>query len=68
MKVKLRNMPTLWQIIKIQEFSELDMKMSADILQDIKDSGDIELEMSAFTEEALNELLAKSQEGEVKRR
>ena len=51
---------------KIQEFSELDMKMSADILQDIKDSGDIELEMSAFTEEALNELLAKSQEGEVK--
>ena len=44
---------------KIQEFSELDMKMSADILQDIKDSGDIELEMSAFTEEALNELLAK---------
>ena len=32
---------------KIQEFSELDMKMSADILQDIKDSGDIELEMSA---------------------
>ena len=42
------------------------MKMSADILQDIKDSGDIELEMSAFTEEALNELLAKSQEGEVK--
>ena len=41
---------------KIQEFSELDMKMSADILQDIKDSGDIELEMSAFTEEALNEL------------
>lgn len=51
---------------KIQEFSELDLKMSADILQDIKDSGDIELEMSAFTEEALNELLAKSQEGEAR--
>lgn len=51
---------------KIQEFSELDLKMSADILQDIKDSGDIELEMSAFTEEALNELLAKNQEGEAK--
>ncbi|MBR0365235.1 MAG: ParB N-terminal domain-containing protein [Clostridia bacterium] len=51
---------------KIQEFSELDLKMSADILQDIKDSGDIELEMSAFTEEALNELLAKDQEGEAK--
>ena len=51
---------------KIHEFSELDLKMSADILQDIKDSGDIELEMSAFTEEALNELLAKNQEGEAK--
>ena len=51
---------------KIQEFSELDLKMSAGILQDIKDSGDIELEMSAFTEEALNELLAKNQEGEAK--
>ncbi|MBQ3426090.1 MAG: ParB N-terminal domain-containing protein [Clostridia bacterium] len=51
---------------KIQEFSELDLKMSADILMDIKDSGDIELEMSAFTEEALNELLAKNQEGEAK--
>lgn len=50
---------------KIQEFSELDMKMSAEILQDIKDSGDIELEMSAFTEDALNELLAKTQEGEA---
>lgn len=50
---------------KIQEFSELDEKLSADILQDIKNSGDIELEMSAFTEEALNELLAKSQEGEA---
>ena len=50
---------------KIQEFSELDMKMSADILQDIKDSGDIELEMSAFTEEALNELLAKNQGDEI---
>lgn len=51
---------------KIQEFSELDLKMSADILQDIKNSGDIELEMAAFTEEALNELLAKSQEDEIK--
>ena len=51
---------------KIQEFSELDMKLSADILMDIKDSGDIELEMSAFTEDALNELLAKTQEGEAK--
>lgn len=51
---------------KIQEFSELDLKLSADILRDIKDSGDIELEMSAFTEEALNELLAKNQEGEAK--
>ena len=51
---------------KIQEFSELDLKMSADILMDIKDSGDIELEMSAFTEDALNELLAKNQEGEAK--
>lgn len=51
---------------KIQEFSELDLKMSADILQDIKDSGDIELEMSAFTEDALNELLDKNQEGEAK--
>ena len=50
---------------KIQEFSELDIKMSADILQDIKDSGDIELEMPTFTEEALNELLAKNQEGEA---
>ena len=50
---------------KIQEFSELDLKMSADILKDIKDSGDIELEMSAFTEEALEELLAKTHEGEV---
>lgn len=51
---------------KIQEFSELDEKLSADILKDIQDSGDIELEMSAFTEEALNELLAKSQEGNAK--
>ena len=51
---------------KIQEFSELDIKMSADILQDIKDSGDIELEMAAFTEEALNELLAKSKDDEIK--
>ena len=51
---------------KIQEFSELDEKLSADILQDIKDSGDIDLEMSAFTEAALEELLAKTQEGDVK--
>lgn len=50
---------------KIQEFSELDIKLSADILQDIKNSGDIELEMSAFTEEALNELLSKTQKDEV---
>ena len=51
---------------KIQEFSEMDIKMSADILQDIKSSGDIELEMTAFTEEALNELLSKLNEGEIK--
>lgn len=51
---------------KIQEFSELDEKLSADILQDIKDSGDIELEMSAFTEEALEALLAKNEKNEVK--
>lgn len=51
---------------KIQEFSELDEKMSADILKDIKDSGDIELEMAAFTEEALEDLLAKTQDGDVK--
>ena len=29
-------------------------------------AGDIELEMSAFTEEALEELLAKTQDGDVK--
>ena len=51
---------------KIQEFSELDAKLSADILLDIKNSGDIELEMSAFTEEALNELLAKGEKGSAK--
>ena len=51
---------------KIQEFSELDVKLSADILKDIKSSGDIELELSAFTEDALNELLAKAQDGEIK--
>ena len=51
---------------KIQELSELDVKMSAEILMDIKNSGDIELEMSAFTEDALNELLAQSREGEAK--
>jgi ParB family chromosome partitioning protein len=51
---------------KIQEFSELDMQMSADILKDIKDSGDIELEMSGFTEDALNELFSKLNEGEIK--
>lgn len=50
---------------KIQEFSELDAKLSVDILQDIKNSGDIELEMSAFTEEALNELLSKLNDGEI---
>lgn len=51
---------------KIQELSELDMKMSAEILKDIKDSGDIELEISAFTEDALNELLAQTQDSEAK--
>ena len=51
---------------KIQEFSELDEKMSADILKDIKDSGDIELEMSAFTEEALEALLAQNDKSEAK--
>lgn len=51
---------------KIQEFSELDMKMSADILNDIKDSDDIELEMSAFTEDALDELLSKLKDDEIK--
>jgi DNA modification methylase len=51
---------------KIQEFSELDIKMSVDILKDIKTSGDIELEMSAFTEDALNELLTKLNDDEVK--
>ena len=51
---------------KIQEFSELDIKMSADILKDIKDSGDIDLEMSAFTEDALNELLSKIEGDEIK--
>ena len=51
---------------KIQEFSELDAKLSAEILLDIKSSGDIELEMSAFTEEALNELLAKGEKGSAK--
>jgi len=50
---------------KIQEFSEMDIKMSADILQDIKSSGDIELEMTAFTEEALNELLSQLKGDEV---
>lgn len=50
---------------KIQEFSELDIKMSADILRDIKDSGDIELEMSAFTEEALEALLAQNDKSEA---
>lgn len=51
---------------KIQEFSELDEKLSADILQDIKDSGDIELEMSAFTEDALEALLTQKDKSEAK--
>ena len=50
---------------KIQEFSELDAKLSAEILMDIKNSGDIELEMAAFTEDALNELIARTSEDEV---
>ena len=51
---------------KIQEFSELDAKLSAEILMDIKNSGDIELEMSAFTEDALEALLAESEKDTVK--
>lgn len=51
---------------KIQEFSELDAKLSAEILMDIKNSGDIELEMAAFTEDALEALLAESEKDTVK--
>lgn len=51
---------------KIQEFSELDAKLSAEILMDIKNSGNIELEMSAFTEDALEALLAESEKDTVK--
>lgn len=51
---------------KIQEFSELDSRLSADILMDIKNSGDIELEMAAFTEEALEKLLAQNEKNSAK--
>ena len=51
---------------KIQELSEFDSKLSADILMDIKNSGDIELEMSAFTEEALEKLLAQNEKNSAK--